>query len=62
MRPPEQERDLHAAVADYLHLALRPPTTWTTLPAGGGGRGRGRMLTRQGLRPGWPDAASGAHR
>src|SRR5262245_24536787 len=51
----DQERDLHAAVADFLRLALRPPTTWTTFPAGGGGRARGRMLARLGLRPGWPD-------
>jgi hypothetical protein len=52
MRPPELERDLHAAVADYLHLALRPPTTWTTFPAGGGGLQRGRLLARLGFRPG----------
>lgn len=54
-RPAETERELHAAVAQFLRLALRPPTTWTTFPAGGGGLERGRMLARLGLRPGWPD-------
>lgn len=49
------ERELHAAVAQFLRLALRPPSTWTTFPAGGGGLERGRMLARLGLRPGWPD-------
>lgn len=51
----QQERELHAAVAQFLRLAVRPPTTWTTFPAGGGGLERGRMLARLGLRPGWPD-------
>lgn len=56
-RPPsrEHERELHAAVARFLSIVLRPPTTWTTFPAGGGGLERGRMLARLGLRPGWPD-------
>lgn len=53
MRP--GERELHAAVAAYLRVALRPPTTWTTFPAGGGGLERGKMLARLGLRAGWPD-------
>lgn len=51
----QHERELHAAVAQFLRLALRPPTTWTTFPAGGGGLERGRQLARLGLRPGWPD-------
>jgi hypothetical protein len=55
MRSGEHERELHAAVAQFLRLALRAPTTWTTFPAGGGGLERGRMLARLGLRPGWPD-------
>ena len=55
MPPHERERSLHAAVAQFLRLALRPPTTWTTFPAGGGGLERGRLLARLGLRPGWPD-------
>jgi hypothetical protein len=54
-RIPEQERELHAAVAQFLRWAVRPPTLWTTFPAGGGGLERGRMLARLGLRPGWPD-------
>lgn len=49
------ERELHAAVAQFLRLTLRPPTVWTTFPAGGGGLERGRMLARLGLRPGIPD-------
>jgi hypothetical protein len=51
----EHESDLHGAVAQFLRLALRRPTAWTTFPAGGGGLKRGRMLARLGLRPGWPD-------
>lgn len=51
----QHERELHSAVAQFLRLALRAPTTWTTFPAGGGGLERGRMLARLGLRPGWPD-------
>lgn len=54
-RPPGHERELHAAVAQFLRLALRPPTLWTTFPAGGGGLERGRLLSRLGLRPGIPD-------
>lgn len=54
-RPPGRERELHAAVAQFLRLALRPPTMWSTFPAGGGGLERGRMLARLGLRPGLPD-------
>lgn len=53
--PGPHERELHAAVAQFLRLALRPPTLWTTFPAGGGGLERGRMLARLGLRPGIPD-------
>ncbi|MGE0660439.1 MAG: hypothetical protein AB7O63_13150 [Reyranellaceae bacterium] len=49
------ERELHAAVAQYLRLALRPPTVWSTIGHGGGGLERGRMLQRLGLRPGLPD-------
>lgn len=49
------EAQLHKSVADYLRVALRPPTTWTTMPAGGGGRVRGAQLKARGLAPGWPD-------
>jgi hypothetical protein len=52
-RRPEQT--LHAAVAKYLSLALRPPTVWSTFPAGGGGKVRGAILKGVGLRSGWPD-------
>jgi len=55
LRQPEQERELHAAVADFLRLAVRPPTLWTTIGHGGGGLERGRLLARLGLKPGWPD-------
>ena len=49
------EAQLHRAVAQFLRRALRPPTTWTTMPAGGGGRIRGAQLKAMGLQPGWPD-------
>lgn len=52
MNPEEQ---LHRAVADYLRVALQPPTIWTTFPAGGGGRVRGAKLKAMGMQPGWPD-------
>src|SRR5262245_51498393 len=55
LRLPVHERELHATVAQFLRLVLRPPTIWTTFPAGGGGLERGKMLARLGLRPGWPD-------
>lgn len=50
-----REAQLHKAVADFLSLALRPPTFWTTFPAGGGGLIRGRQLKRAGLKAGLPD-------
>lgn len=49
------EQQLHRAVAAFLRVALKPPTTWTTMPAGGGGRVRGAQLKAMGLQPGWPD-------
>jgi hypothetical protein len=49
------EQQLHRAVAQFLARALKPPTTWTTIPAGGGGRIRGAQLKAMGLQPGWPD-------
>lgn len=52
-RNPEQQ--LHIGVADYLRLALRPPTIWTTIGHGGGGRVRGAFLKAMGVQPGWPD-------
>lgn len=49
------EAQLHASVAGYLNAILAPEVFWTTFPAGGGGRFRGAMLKRAGLRPGVPD-------
>jgi hypothetical protein len=49
------EHDLHRAVADYLRVALKPPTIWTTIGHGGGGRVRGAMLKAAGVQKGWPD-------
>lgn len=49
------EAQLHRAVASFLRVALKSPTTWTTIPAGGGGRIRGAQLKAMGLQPGWPD-------
>lgn len=53
MRRPEQS--LQIAVAQYLRLALKPPTLWTAFPAGGGGKTRGAFLKAMGLQAGWPD-------
>lgn len=55
MKRRHPEQTLHAAVAGYLRLALRPPTVWSTFPAGGGGRVRGGILKGAGLQRGWPD-------
>jgi hypothetical protein len=49
------EAQLHGAVAAFLFRAIRPPVCWTTFPAGGGGKVRGRLLKARGLKPGWPD-------
>lgn len=50
-----REGQLHRSVADFLRLALRPPTLWTTIGHGGGGRVRGAQLKAMGVQPGWPD-------
>lgn len=50
-----REIQIHKAVAEYLLLALQPPTFWTTFPAGGGGMVRGRQLKGMGLKAGLPD-------
>lgn len=52
-RHPEQS--FHRQVCEFLAVALRPPTWFTTFPAGGGGRLRGAFLKASGLRPGVPD-------
>lgn len=49
------EQRLHMAVAQYLRHALKPPTFWTTFPAGGGGAARGGQLKAMGLKAGVPD-------
>ena len=49
------EQRLQIAVANFLRLALRPPTVWTAFPAGGGGKVRGALLKSMGLKAGWPD-------
>ena len=49
------EAAFHRAVARYLALALKPPTIWSTIPSGGGGRVRGAQLKAAGLKRGLPD-------
>jgi hypothetical protein len=49
------ETILHRTVADWLRVALRPPSFFTTFPAGGGGKVRGAQLKRLGLVAGVPD-------
>lgn len=49
------EQDFHIAAARYLDLALPSHCVWTTFPAGGGGKTRGKILNAMGLKPGWPD-------
>lgn len=53
MRRPEQA--LHFQVARFLELATKPPTLWSTFPSGGGGKTRGALLKRMGLKAGMPD-------
>ncbi len=49
------EAQLHRAVAAFLRVALKPPTIWTTIGHGGGGRVRGAQLKAMGVQKGWPD-------
>jgi hypothetical protein len=49
------EQRLQIQIANFLRLALRPPTVWTAFPAGGGGKVRGALLKSMGLKAGWPD-------
>lgn len=46
---------LHRSVAQLLAHVLRPPTIWTTIGHGGGGKVRGAQLKAKGMQPGWPD-------
>lgn len=54
-KPRMSEAALHKAVAAYLRLALKPPTIWTTIGHGGGGKIRGAKLKAMGVQKGWPD-------
>lgn len=49
------EAALHRSVANFLRTALKPPTLFTTFPAGGGGKVRGAQLKALGMAKGWPD-------
>lgn len=51
------EDQFHLAVAEFLDLILRPPTFWTTFPAGYGklGKATAGKLYAKGLRAGMPD-------
>ena len=51
----QTERAFHVQVAAYLRVALKPPTVWSTIPSGGGGRVRGALLKAAGLQRGLPD-------
>lgn len=55
MRPTDPEFKFHESVARYLGLALPAEYPWSTIGHGGGGRHRGELLKRLGLRPGVPD-------
>lgn len=55
-----REIQIHKAVAEYLSLALQPPTFWTTIghgPRGGGlgGMMRGKQIKAMGAKAGFPD-------
>ena len=49
------EAALHIQVAAFLRVALKPPTIWTTIGHGGGGKVRGARLKAMGVAKGWPD-------
>jgi hypothetical protein len=51
----QPEQILQRQVAEYLSYALIPPAWWTTIPAGGGGELRGKILKGLGYRSGTPD-------
>lgn len=53
--PTPSEAQIHRSVAEYLAGALKPPTIWTTIGHGGGGRVRGAQLKAMGVQKGWPD-------
>lgn len=51
------ERQLHRTIAEFLDLALTPPTVWTTFPAGWGklSEAMAGELRACGLKKGFPD-------
>lgn len=49
------ERDFQAVAMEYLDMALPAWAVATAFPAGGGGKMRGAMLKKMGLKTGWPD-------
>ncbi len=49
------EQILQRQVAAYLSWALTPPAWFTSIPAGGGGEMRGRILKGTGYKAGCPD-------
>ena len=49
------EHRLSAAVAEYLKYALPPDCYATSVGHGGGGKIRGALLQKSGVRPGFPD-------
>lgn len=51
------EHRLQVAVANYLAVALKPPTIWTSLDAGAGKMSpiTAAMRKARGVKPGWPD-------
>ncbi len=55
MKRPEQQ--LHLAVAQFLRVALRPPTFWTAIDHGVGklGRAEAGLRKARGVKPGLPD-------
>lgn len=51
----DPEYQFQCMVAAYLDYALPEPYIYSAFPAGGGGKFRGAMLQRMGLKRGWPD-------
>lgn len=55
MKRDNPEQRLQIAVAQYLEHALKPPTWWSAIGHGGGGRVRGAFLKAMGVKPGIAD-------
>ncbi len=49
------EQSLQRQVATYLGWALKPPAWYSSIPAGGGGEMRGRIIKGTGYKSGTPD-------